>query len=186
MLQEDPDLNKAVLNLNGYITKKDFINHNRYHFKKFQRIMFGILFILFIGINLYYLRDVEESIGVKGFLLFFGILISFIITSLLILWAKLVNRIRAGKEYTSDQLIKNEIFLTISPEEIQQKIRKSVSYFQWSDILSVHEQKDMFRLYISSNKAILIPKTFFKSQDEIEQLRSLIKETMSKEKIKFS
>jgi hypothetical protein len=185
MNQEESGAGRDSLMLSGTISQRDLVNHNRYHFQRFNRILLGISFVLFMGIFLTFILGVEEDMGVKGFLLLFSLIISVIISYLLFLWARLVNRIRAAKEYKSDQLLQNEIFLSVSSEEIQQKVRRSVNHFQWSDILAAHEHKDMFRLYISKNKAILIPMTFFTSKEELEQLKSLIRKNVSPDKIKF-
>lgn len=185
MVQENSDLSSDTLSLSGYITKKDFINHNRYHFTRFNRILFIFSFLTFISIFLFYTWNLEENTDFRIFTLILGTSIALIVSSLGFLWGKLVHRIRAANEYKSDQLIKSEISLILSPQEIEQKIRRSTNYYPWSEIIAAYEHKDMFRLYISKNKAILIPKTFFTSQDEMEQLKELVNKNMEKGKIKL-
>ncbi|XXM71339.1 YcxB family protein [Lysinibacillus sphaericus] len=185
MSSEDSTLNNEALHLKGTITKDDFIHHNRYHFKNYNRIFVGSTFLIFIAVFSIYTSLIDESIGLRIFLLFIFLIFSIVLALLLWLWAKLLNKFRAAKEYKSDQLIQNEIYLTITTEEIQQKVRRSVHHIQWSDILAAHEHQDMFRLYISKNKAILIPTTFFNSPNEIEKLKELISGNVSKDKITF-
>ncbi|WP_353733608.1 YcxB family protein [Rossellomorea vietnamensis] len=72
-----------------------------------------------------------------------------------------------------------------SSDEIQQKIRKSTNYLEWNDILKVREHPDMFQLYISRNKAILLPNSYFNSKADKEKFKQLIYKNVSKEKVKF-
>ncbi|WP_113928111.1 hypothetical protein [Bacillus sp. P14.5] len=152
MSSEDPKLNNEALHLNGTITKKDFVNHNSYHFKNYNRRFMGIMFLVFTAIFSFYTWTIDESIGFRIFMLIIFMFIAIVLSLLLLVWAKWIIRLRAAREYKSDQLIQNEMQLTITSEEIQQKVRRSVNHLQWSDILSAHEHQDMFRLYISKIK----------------------------------
>ncbi|TYS17840.1 YcxB family protein [Rossellomorea vietnamensis] len=171
--------------VSGTITKKDFINHNRYHIKKFNRRVLLLSFILFMAYFVINSRNLNEDLLDWAFSIILGLIFALFFSSVLFLLAKLIIRLRAGKEYKSDQLLQNDITYIFSSEEIQQKIRKSSNYFEWHDFLIIYERPDMFQLYISRNKAILLPKNHFRSKAEEEKLKKLISENVSKEKVKF-
>ncbi|WP_404429597.1 YcxB family protein [Sutcliffiella horikoshii] len=79
------------------------------------------------------------------------------------------------KEYRSDQLMQQEVFYTINAEGIHQKVSRTEMLTRWEDILSIHETKNLFLIYISKNKAIVIPQIFL-LKSEMQRLRQLIKE----------
>ncbi|WP_170138910.1 YcxB family protein [Oceanobacillus chungangensis] len=92
---------------------------------------------------------------------------------------------RTQKEYKSDRLIKSDLSYTINKEGINQKVRKSNNYIEWEDIYKFYEKKDMFLAYVSRNKAIILPKRYFNTYDEIVTLKNLVRERLKEKKIKI-
>ena len=93
--------------------------------------------------------------------------------------------LRIRKEYNSDRMIKSELSYTINKEGIKQKIRRSTTYYEWEDIFKVCEKKDMFLVYVSRNKAILLPKRYFNLDDEIVTFKNLVRDRLTEKKIKI-
>ncbi|WP_083270565.1 YcxB family protein [Bacillus marinisedimentorum] len=56
---------------------------------------------------------------------------------------------------------------------------------EWGDISVAKEDKDMFRLYVSKNKAIILLKRFFDSNDQKNVFKTLIKKNLESKKIKL-
>ncbi|MGD6802187.1 YcxB family protein [Rossellomorea vietnamensis] len=183
-MQDDNSMQyQDPLIVSGSITKKDFINHNRYHIKKFNRRVLLLSFILFMAYFVINSWNFIEDLLDWTFSIVLGLIFALFFSS--VLFWQLIIRLRAGKEYKSDQLLQNEITYIFSSEELQQKIRKSSNYFEWHDFLIIYERPDMFQLFISRNKAILLPKNHFRSKAEEEKLKKLISENVRKEKVKF-
>ncbi|WP_399207852.1 YcxB family protein [Sutcliffiella rhizosphaerae] len=74
---------------------------------------------------------------------------------------------------------------TFNDDSIIQKRGKSRNFIEWSEILVVHERKEMFQLYISKNKAILLNKGFFSSLNDKTQFKKIMTEHINPDKIKF-
>lgn len=102
---------------------------------------------------------------------------------LLLMFGLIFLRIR--KEYNSDRMIKSELSYTINKEGIKQKIRRSTTYYEWEDIFKVCEKRDMFLVYVSRNKAILLPKRYFNLDDEIVTFKNLVRDRLTEKKIKI-
>ncbi|SDB89752.1 YcxB-like protein [Pelagirhabdus alkalitolerans] len=167
------------LSIKGKLTLEDFKMYNTHHLKKTVRMYFIICFVAMFAI-------IHIPMSGDLFLIFiFAGIPSLIISSLLALFAKTVNKRRAIKEYKSDQLIKHEINYIFSHDGIHQKIRRSNNYYEWNDIQVAIEQKDMFLLYVSKNKAIVLPKSFFESSEKIDLFKKIISEYIETAKIKF-
>ncbi|WP_370645911.1 YcxB family protein [Sporolactobacillus sp. STSJ-5] len=54
------------------------------------------------------------------------------------------------------------------------------------DFVSAYEHKDMFRIHVSKNQAVVLPKQFFKNVDEINDFRRLISTLMPEKKVHLS
>ncbi|MEH7388594.1 YcxB family protein, partial [Bacillus sp. JJ1521] len=90
-----------------------------------------------------------------------------------------------SKAFKNDPLIKNEITYEINDKGISQKLSGAIAKIEWKDILLAIEEKDMFRLYVSKNKAIILPFGFFNSTEEINILKRLIRGNMKAKKVKL-
>ena len=163
---ENDGLNEIYVH--GKLTSKEFIQYNILHTKKFRfRYFWLVYFLLFLLILLdipFYLTDS---------LLITAVVALFI--ALLVIW--LVKRLiirRAAKEYDSDTLIQQEIHITIHQQGITQEIKgRTRSFYEWGNIVKGYESKYLFLLYVSKNKAILLPKRFFRTEADMEQFKRM-------------
>ncbi|WP_066190363.1 YcxB family protein [Gracilibacillus timonensis] len=82
-------------------------------------------------------------------------------------------------------MIHNKINYKINGSGITQIISPYTNtYFDWNNIIKGYENEDMFRLYISNNKAIILPKRFFKSKEDIMAFKQLISANTDKVKLR--
>ncbi|WP_158234693.1 YcxB family protein [Lentibacillus sediminis] len=102
--------------------------------------------------------------------------IAFIFAGPATLGSILLRKRRLRREFESDKQAQNEVTFTINEERIHQKTINSTTEINWSDIFSAYEHKKMFRLYVSRNKVIVLPKRYFHSQQEIELFRDIAKQ----------
>ena len=177
-MEKESLLENDALILRGTLTEKEFKKYSYYHFKKLHMIIFYFLLVfLFLVFTIPTTKLVEADLYIY-FYLFYAI-ISIVISFLVLQLGKFVVKVRASSEYKSDQLIKNEMTYTFNENEIQQKFDRTIGYYDWNQIQAAYENKDMFRLYVSRAKAIILPKRFFASEAEIQQLKSLIEQNLS-------
>ncbi|MGD7044819.1 YcxB family protein [Jeotgalibacillus proteolyticus] len=184
-MEKDLDLlDENKLTVSGTVTKEEFNKYGKYHFELAYRIIFYSLFIFIFfifAIPTINMADADFYIFLFIPYAIFSLLVSFLV----VLIGKFTSKIRTSREYNSDQLIQKEITYTFTPKEIQQKFDRSVGYFEWNQIQNVHENKDMFRLYVSKAKAIILPKRFFNSNAEIELLKKLVRDKLDNNKVKL-
>ncbi|UOQ49675.1 YcxB family protein [Gracilibacillus caseinilyticus] len=170
---------KDEITVAGTLTYEDFKRHNSYHRRKFLFIYFALVFLFFV----FYWASAISGSWIMVYPI--AMILSLVTLGVIMLMAiPLLNR-KVRKEFKTDQLIQIESSYVINNEGIHQKVRRSNTLYEWSDIYVVKENYDMFRLYISKNKAIILPNSFFTSMDEIDMLRTLIKENLDSKKVKI-
>ncbi|MDG5471448.1 YcxB family protein [Jeotgalibacillus sp. ET6] len=181
-------LDEDKFTVSGTVKKEEFNKYGLYHLKKFHRILFYFLLIftfLIFAIPTINTIDADLYIYMYIFLFIPYAIISLIVSLPALFLGKFSSKIKTSREYDSDQLIQKEITYTFSSKEIQQKFDRSVGYFEWNQIQNVYENKDMFRLYVSKAKAIILPKRFFNSDAEIDLLKKLIRDNVDNKKVKL-
>lgn len=159
----------------GTLTWREFKKYNFYARRKLFTItsisFFFILFLIYI-------------------ILFHKILISFTMAAAfaLVLWIliTIIFPLKVRNEYSSNQLIKQEIQYDVNKDEVVQTRGKSKTFFKWEDFISAYEHKDMFQIHVSKNQAVVLPKRFFKNDDVISDFRRLISTSMPKKKVHLS
>ena len=164
----------------GTFTYEDYKKHNNYHQKKMV-ISFAI-FAFLIGMIVFPLNMSGSWIIIIP--IFF--VVSLIISAIGTLFLIGLLRLRVRREFKSDQLIKNEIRYSITNEGINQQVKRSNSHLEWSDFISAFEHKDMFRLYISKHKAIVLPKRYFASKEDRISFKQIIETNMPSKKVKWT
>ncbi|WML58834.1 YcxB family protein [Neobacillus sp. PS2-9] len=158
------------LTISGTLSFDDFKKYN-YHVKKKAELYYFILITL-IFLLLLNLFSPDLSLGYTVFL---ALLVAVIVE--LIRWA--IRYLRIKKEFTSDRMIKNEIIYTISPDGIQQQRNRTNVHIDWKDILFIKEHKELFRIHLSKNKAIVLPKGFFPSEEDLHTFKEIISQNIN-------
>ena len=115
----------------------------------------------------------------------FSSLFSVITSVLLISAIRIFNMRFAVKEYKSEPSIKGEMTYISSDEGIRLKCESSDAFFKWEEIQKAILVRDMFILYVTIMKAIVIPTRFFDSEEDIDLFKNIISENMDTTKIKF-
>lgn len=161
------------IHVSGKLTMKDFIKYNHYHLGRLLKVYFVFCFII-----LFLIFQIPMSGDFMLIVLFAGGP-SLLLSGMLYYFAKLTRRHQAVKEYKSDQLIKHTISYTFDSTGIKQNVRKSNNQYEWADFLKAREHKEMFLLYLSKNKAIVLPKRFFQTDDWMERFKTLVSQNMS-------
>jgi hypothetical protein len=182
-MEKDFCTEKDTLILHGTLTKKEFTMHGDYHFKKILHtifLSFMIFSFLTFVIPTWNAEDLDKVFSYIIFALF-----SLVLSSILLVGLKIITKLKTAREFKSDPLVKKEITYIISSQEIHQKIGKSNNYLEWGQIRTAYEHTDMFRLYVSRAKAIVLPKRYFASEEEIQLLKRMIITNLSKDKVKF-
>jgi hypothetical protein len=172
------------LTVRGTLTFNEYKKFASFHSRRWIIWLTLSTFILFFPLSIYFLYNPGDIFSFEGMAAIFLLssIFSVIISGIFFLYAKAVIRIKATREYKSDQLIKNEFIYTFSEDGINQKRGRSINYIEWNEIVFVREYPPLFLLYISKNKAIVMPRRFFESNEEIKLFKQIIKGNVSSEK----
>lgn len=150
----------------GTLTFNEFKSYNLFHSRKAIVAMF-LLSFLFSFISWWSLFG--------ELLIMSSLLISITGGTIGALLFTLLTMMVARKNFTSESMLKLEQRFTVNMIGINLQTDKSNATFEWNDILSANEIEKLFILYVAKNKAILIPKRYFSSEEEIESFRLTIK-----------
>jgi YcxB-like protein len=172
------------VSVSGTLTSKEYKKFSSFHTNKWVMWFVISTYILFFSLLSYILYSPGDifNFGEMASLLFVSSTVSILIALLFFLYAKGIIRFKAAREYKSDHLIKNEITYTFSENGINQKRGKSINYIDWNEIVFIKEYSPMFLIYVSKNKAIVLPKRFFESDEQIKIFKNMIKENVPLEK----
>ncbi|WP_416147820.1 YcxB family protein [Salipaludibacillus sp. HK11] len=171
--------NMEKVSIKGTLSYKDFKQHNFHHQKN---ILIG--FFLFALLLVFSMLITSVFSGSPSLVLLISLVIAAIVAGITTLILILLITFRIRKEFKSDQMIKNELRYIYSDEGINQQIKKSNVYIEWADILKAYEHKEMFRVYISKNKVLVMPKRFFGSQKDITLFKALVNKHVGEEKMR--
>ncbi|WP_392389068.1 YcxB family protein [Gracilibacillus massiliensis] len=145
-----------------------------------RRLLIGFFFITFL-LEICFCLLVKQ---IQNLPLVFYISISLFASGLFtILLYKTIQK-RSYREFYSDHLATKEIRYTINSQGINYQSGRSHVYIEWENIIKGYEHNDMFCLYISNMKAILLPKRYFESNDDISSFKKLISENSNKINLK--
>ncbi|KGP73376.1 YcxB family protein [Pontibacillus yanchengensis] len=160
--------NTNEVKVNGILERKEYITHNLYHTKK-SRILLSSLSLIMFGFLF------SNAVSGDFFsVVFISLFIASFFSGALYLLTTVGIKIRSSREYKSDPIIQREITYHFTDDGINQYLGRSTTYLEWKEVLSIYEHKEMFQLYISKNKAIVLPKRYFQSSDEVNQFKHII------------
>ncbi|KSU63674.1 hypothetical protein AS034_05350 [[Bacillus] enclensis] len=187
MSNKDIDTSRE-LSVRGTLTAKEYKKFSSFHTSRWILwITISTYIVLFLGlIYIQYNPGDIFNFGDMAAILLISSTVSVCITALIFLYAKVIIRVKATREYKSDQLIKNELIYTFSDTGIIQKRGRSISAIDWNEIVSIKEFAPMFLIYVSRNKAMVIPKRFFESDEKIKLFKKMINENVTAEKNKIT
>ncbi|UCZ53515.1 YcxB family protein [Bacillus shivajii] len=170
---------KEEVTVSGALKLDDLLHHNRYHNKKFVLGYFLFAFILMFILSANAITgSLILVVIINGFI---ALLVAGTVTFIFIF----LLRLKVSKEFKSDQMIKSEMTYTVNEEGINQTLKRSNTHYEWTDILSVYEQDVLFQLYVSKNKAILLPKRFFETKQERELFKDIVTRYITTKKVKL-
>ncbi|QGU00012.1 hypothetical protein SYNTR_1418 [Candidatus Syntrophocurvum alkaliphilum] len=160
----------------GTLTLDDFKSFSFYKRKKFlftyTLCSFALVFLLYTFLHKI-ISPEFYSTSIALIISLFGTVIIYIIGITTLSSA-------AKKEYYSDKVLQNEKKFAIGNKGIKITSEKTSteSFLAWNDFASAHEYKDLFMLNLSLNKAVVIHKRFFYSNEDINTFKTLIKENI--------
>ncbi|WP_082234481.1 YcxB family protein [Halobacillus massiliensis] len=165
------------LEVSGVLTKGDYRKHSNYSRKKIKNIYFiGTLILFFIVIF-------QSLQGPLLFVAGLTMIIALLLAMIMSFFFSGMISLRATRDYKSDPVSQKEIQYIFRPGNIKQKLQNATRDYKWTDITAAYEQEEMFQLYVAKNHAMILPKRFFASEEEVEHLRQLIEKHVTTTKV---
>lgn len=167
------------INVKTKLEAKDIKEFNLDYSSKSRALMGVILFIFYLAVMIIVSdrRDTEYIIILAGI----AAVISFVSW---FLNKKSVER-RSGKAYALDKSAQMEQKYHISENSIDYESESGSGTIKWSEILRVTETKNLFLIFVSTNRTLIIPKNSFVTEKEQTTFRSFIKKNIPPKPIKF-
>jgi hypothetical protein len=180
--------NSRELSVSGTLTAKEYKKFSSFHTSRWILWITISTYIVFFPWLIYILYNPGDifNFGDMAAILLISSTVSVFIAIIIFLYAKIIIRVKATREYKSDQLIKNEFIYRFSANGIHQKRGRSINVINWKEIVSIKEFSPMFLIYVSRNKAMVIPKRFFESKEEINLFKKMVNENAMQEKNKIN
>ncbi|MDX8045266.1 YcxB family protein [Gracilibacillus sp. S3-1-1] len=167
------------VHLTGSLTFNDYKKHLTYHLRK--PVLFYFCFVFFFTVYFCY------NIISDGAYIIIVPIVTIVATLVALIFSFLLNlllRLLGRREFNSDLISKNEIKYIIDDEGIRQQVTERMhNFIEWRYIIKYYESEDLFRLYVSRRKAIIIPKRFFVSNDDLKVFKKIVNQNISRVKL---
>lgn len=92
---------------------------------------------------------------------------------------------KSKKAFESDSLAKRPQSFLISDEGISYESESGTGQVKWEEIYKIGETASLFAFFVSSNRALIIPKRFFKSEEDKGFFKELARKHMFSNRVKF-
>jgi YcxB-like protein len=86
----------------------------------------------------------------------------------------------SAREAIKNPNLSGELLYSFTPDGVQAVGPTAKTSLNWRAFLNVHEAKDAFWLYLSTENAFILPKRCFSSENDIAAFRSLVFECIPK------
>ncbi|NOQ48560.1 MAG: hypothetical protein GQ576_05420 [Methanococcoides sp.] len=166
--------------LSGKISYNDYKMFNRFHLRKLYIKKFIALFFLYC-MMFYGLSIITISFMGPVSMIILSLFLSLLTVGVLIL----ITFKRLKSIYYSNKRIQLEKIYSITKNGTKWTDARGESVIKWEDIVLAAECKELILIYISIVQALIIPKRFFKSNDDFVKFKNLIEQKISTEKIKM-
>ncbi|MGZ3837701.1 MAG: YcxB family protein [Flavisolibacter sp.] len=150
--------------------KKQVLQALRYHFlsKKEIRLMIILVNVFALGsAALFYFKKILPLAFLVGSFLWFVLMICF--------WFLL-----PGMVYRRANTFRDHFIMNFGGESFSVGNERGSRTWSWASVQSFLETPNFFHLYFDSRSFFLVPKNSFGSQEEIYQMRQLLKEKIGK------
>lgn len=162
------------ISFNGTLTEQEFNRFNeiampallQWILKLFPWLLLGYVLVKIIGLP-GYIDSPELIIDVILLLFFFFFLPQ-------------LRKYQIKKAWASNKLIQGEIAGVINELGITWSHTYGEMRFSWDIILKYRESKDMFLLYTAINQALILPRSFFHSEEDWQKFKQLITQKLNK------
>lgn len=92
---------------------------------------------------------------------------------------------KSKKAFESDSLAQQAQNYTLSDDGLQYESESGSGQVKWADMHKVNETANLFVLFVSSNRALIVPKRFFQDAGDVDAFKDLARKHMFSSRVKF-
>ncbi|MES9776452.1 YcxB family protein [Bacillus velezensis] len=162
--------------LAGCLTFADVRKHFAYHQGKSAAVCF---LIMLLASAICFEMNGPVTGGTWGVRALLNFLAAVILSLAVTVIATAISFFRLYRTYKTNPRLKSARSITIHQLGISQKQKNASTLFEWDELLSAREHKDMFRLQTSGYGTLLLPKRLFYSQKDIAVFRQMLRENVN-------
>ncbi|OIJ14539.1 hypothetical protein BKP35_06590 [Anaerobacillus arseniciselenatis] len=163
--------------IEGQLTYEEFKQYSEYHTKKIlMRYFISVFLIMFIAI---YITMFEE------FGWFLTVALPLSITYIGFVFLKFILKMINKRHYDQNPMLKQKMKYVISTKTIRLNSEQLQSKYSWEEIRSTIEYRDMFLLYVTKTSALILPKRYFQTKEDISQFKALLQDRLEAKKLKW-
>lgn len=155
------------------LTRQDYADFNAFHFIR-TRLTRSIIIALISLIALQFILNKD-----KAHVNIALVLVSSVIYMALYCFLLFLSLARTRNIPKEDGAILGKKELEFTDDQIICTDKDSASQYKWSAVKSMEENKKAFYLYLDTNMGIMIPKRFFKSEEERQVYKQFIQEKIN-------
>ncbi|TGA97796.1 YcxB family protein [Sporolactobacillus shoreae] len=162
------------INFIGKLTFKEYRQARSHKMRMIDWI--ATLLILILGFLIY----------AKNTPLIASVIISLFYTLVFVVLLQMMLWIIYRIQFKTDPILRNERCFSVQKDGLHVSTKNSEVFYGWDGLRSACDYKNIYLLYVSALRMIMIPKRFFDKEEEIEAFECLLSAHISSEKIKLN
>jgi hypothetical protein len=168
----------CLVTVSGYLSIRDYKEYNLLHSRLnnfFVRFVF--YFLIFFGTTLVVTKINNNELSINSIVIFIlsGLGVSILAVSLVVS----IRNIKLKRIFQSDKFINKEYIYNFGDNGMEINSESSNSFIEWSEIYKIKENNKLIVIYIGKNRGMVLPKTFFKNEEELNQLKEIMRNKLS-------
>lgn len=160
------------LSFKGKLSYQDFKDFQLLHSKNKLLLQIVYLFVIFMVVVLF---QSSFSTDLLPIFIPLGILVS--VAGAFI--TKGISNYKYKSVFNSDKLLQKEYLYTFDNDGISTDSEVGNGKFKWNEVYQAKQNKKLHLVYIAKNKALIIPRSFFDSAEQIKELEILLRNNLS-------
>ncbi|WP_026702126.1 YcxB family protein [Salibacterium aidingense] len=151
--------------IQGRFTLEDVVAHHMYHRRNFFNTSFLFMFVLLF---LLFSDGMEQGFGLS-------VLSALLSAGVVRILGKHIIKRSITKKLQKESFTEEEVTFTFSPAGVQQRQEHHDDFVKWRQMRRIYEQPELFQLYLTNQKTMVLPKHFYHSEEDIRRFKQLLR-----------
>ncbi|SFM10821.1 YcxB family protein [Salibacterium qingdaonense] len=156
---------ESTVTAEGRLGLHDALEHFRLHTMR-KMVVIGVIAL----IPIYILFHLQFAMGVIG-----TAAITLLIEAAGMLAGWMIIKYKFKKQNQRNSMMEDGVTYIFQQDGFHEKRTKEQAFMEWHRLHGVRERRDFFQLYLTKERAVVVPKHFFKGETDIQQLRGILR-----------